>query len=117
MISKYVATTLKGYATSRTVERWAGTDRFASSAIFSAKSFATGVDTVYISSGENFPDALSAAPIAGRGGSPILLTKATSLPGPIATELKRLKPRNIVVLGSEGVISKTVADQLKGYLG
>ena len=76
VISKSVATTLKGYATSRTVERWAGADRFASSATFSAKSFAAGVDVAYISSGENFPDALSAAPIAGKGGDPILLTRA-----------------------------------------
>ena len=97
------------------VERWAGGDRFASSAAFSAKSFAPGVGVAYVANGMNFPDALSGAPIAGKNGGPVLLTNATSLPGAIAAELKRLQPKKIVVLGGTGAVSNTVKAKLDAY--
>ncbi|WP_286168424.1 cell wall-binding repeat-containing protein [Phycicoccus sp. SLBN-51] len=105
------------YYTSGTVVRWSGSDRFASSATFSAKSYPAGVGVAYIANGFNFPDALSGAPVAGMTGGPVLLTSATSLPSVIATELKRLKPKKIVVLGGTGAVSSSVQTQLKSYLG
>jgi putative cell wall-binding protein len=96
-----------------TVTRWAGSDRYASSADFSSKSFEPGVDVAYIATGENFPDALSAAPIAGITKSPVLLTRGAFLPAAISAELGRLKPRKIVVLGSDGVVSERVRESLK----
>jgi putative cell wall-binding protein len=100
-----------------TVERWAGADRFASSAAFSARSYAAGVGVAYVASGLNFPDALSGAPIAGKTGGPVLLTGTSSLPAPIVTELKRLKPKKIVILGGTGAVSGAVAAELAKYLG
>jgi hypothetical protein len=99
------------------VERWAGQDRFASSAAFSAKSHTAGVNVAYLANGLDFPDDLSGAPIAGKTGGPVLLTNANSLPGTVATELKRLKPKKIIVLGGTGAVSTTVERQLKSYLG
>ncbi|MFQ6172861.1 cell wall-binding repeat-containing protein [Oryzobacter sp. R7] len=115
-VSSSVATQLDGYTTGA-VERWAGSDRFSSSAVFSAKSYAAGVPVVYVANGLNFPDALSGAPIAGKSGGPVLLTQADSLPTVIKQELARLKPKRIVVLGGTGAVSASVQQQLSGYLG
>ena len=106
-----------GAYTTGAVERWAGADRFASSATFSAKSYPVGVPVAYVANGLDFPDALSGAPIAGKNGGPVLLTKPGSLPGAIAAELSRLKPKKIVVLGGTGAVSTTVQRQLANYLG
>jgi hypothetical protein len=115
-VSDTVKTTFAAYTTGA-VERWAGADRFASSAAFSARSYAAGVNVAYVASALNFPDALSGAPIAGKSGGPVLLTATNSLPGPIVTELKRLKPKKIVILGGTGAVSGAVATELKKYLG
>ncbi len=116
-VSDGVKTALAKYSASGVVDRWAGKDRFASSATFSAKSYAAGAPVAYVANGLTFPDALSGAPIAGKTKGPVLLTSATSLPGSIATELKRLKPQKIVVLGGTGAVSSSVQKQLAAYLG
>jgi putative cell wall-binding protein len=98
------------------VERWFGADRFASAGDFSSNAFAPGVEVAYIATGLDFPDALSAAPIAGMTRGPVLLANPSSLPTATTDELTRLRPRQIVVLGSEGVVSTGVETQLQTYL-
>lgn len=92
--------------------RLAGADRFATSAAISAASFAPGVSVTYIATGLSFPDALSAAPVAGRDHAPVLLVETGSIPGAIRAELQRLRPARIVVLGGEGTVDAAVATQL-----
>lgn len=94
------------------MSRLAGPDRFATSAAISAASFSPGVPVAYIANGTNFPDALSAAPVAARGGGPVLLVQADSVPEVIRTELARLRPGRIVVLGGEASVTAAVATQL-----
>lgn len=98
------------------VTRVAGVDRFATSAAVSAASFAPGASVVYVASGMNFPDALSAAPVAGAAGAPVLLVSPTEVPASIAAELVRLRPGRIVVLGSESAIGAGVAQQLLSFI-
>jgi len=81
----------------------------------SARPFAAGVPVAYISTGSNFPDALPGGAIAGRNGGPILLVKQGTLPGATATELARLKPSKIVILGGTSAVSSAVADALRRY--
>ena len=97
------------------VERWAGKDRYATSAAISAKSFTTGVNVAYVASGAGFADALSGAPVAGMTRGPVLLTAPTALPGPVASELSRLKPTKIVILGGTGAVSNAVKAKLDAY--
>ncbi|WP_232500045.1 cell wall-binding repeat-containing protein, partial [Agromyces humatus] len=99
-------------APSSGVVRWAGADRFATSAEISAASFAPGVSSVFIASGLSFPDALAGAPVAGSSGGPLLLVTGSSIPAVVAKELDRLNPERIVVLGGSGVIGNAVATQL-----
>ncbi|PRY68885.1 carboxypeptidase family protein [Glaciihabitans tibetensis] len=104
-----------GQFTTSGVTRLAGADRFSASADISAKNFAPGAPVVYITSGSNFPDALSGAPVAGRDAAPILLVAPDSLPVSIADELTRLKPASIVILGGVNSVKPAVAEQLMRY--
>jgi len=97
--------------------RLAGTDRFATSAAISASRFAPGLGTVYVANGLNFPDALSGAALAGSQGAPVLLVTADGIPAPIASELTRLKPGRIVVLGGENSVGASVAAALGAFTG
>lgn len=91
------------------VARWSGKDRYDASAAISAKTFAPGVTTAYLASGEIYTDALSGAPVAGMTRGPVLLTARDALPSAISTELKRLRPGRIVILGGPNTITENVA--------
>ena len=112
-VSAGVARQLGGYAAS--VVRWAGADRFATAAAISRSTFAPGVAAVYIATGSTFPDALSGGAVAGRNGGPILLVKQDALPSATATELARLKPGKIVILGGTGAVNGPVAEAVRRY--
>jgi putative cell wall-binding protein len=97
------------------VARWAGADRFATSAVISFNTFPAGMDTAYISTGLNFPDALAAAPPSALSNGPLLLVRPTAIPPVIVAELDRLEPGRIVILGGPGVVSNAVAAQLDAF--
>jgi putative cell wall-binding protein len=99
-----------------TVTRIAGKDRFEQSVLVSKATFATA-DTVYLASGEKFPDALSAASVAADHSAPLLLTTAARVTDEVVTELKRLAPKDVVVVGGPLAVAPAVVDQLKTALG
>lgn len=83
-----------------TMSRFAGPDRYAAAASISASQFAPGVQKVFVATGDNFPDALAAGPVAASFGAPLLLTpRSNFLPASVAQELDRLNPQQIVVIG------------------
>jgi len=97
-----------------TVDRLAGKDRYVTAAVISGETFTPGVDVVYVATGVNFPDALAGSAASG-GKGPILLVTKDSIPSATLTELKRLKPKRIVVLGGTGVVSEGVESALKRH--
>lgn len=82
-----------------------GKDRYATAVEVSKATFTGAVPHVFVASGENFPDALAAGPVAGLAEAPILLTRPGSLPGEVAAELARLQPETVTVVGGSGVVS------------
>ncbi len=114
-VSAAVASRLATYATSGAVERLAGADRYGTAARVSSATFAPGVPVAYVATGASFPDALAGGAAAGRQGGPVLLVAPTSLPGATRTELQRLKPGRIVVLGGTGAVSDGVLAGLRSY--
>ena len=94
-----------------TIERISGADRYATSVAASLEAFPGPAtpDVVYLVSGENFPDAIVAGPVASAVGGGLLLTASRSLPAVVAAELRRLDPQRIVVVGGTGAISSSVA--------
>lgn len=100
-ISPGVANQLKQYAAS--TERLSGAHRYQTAALLS-KSF-KNASTVYIATGEDWPDALAGAARAGRGTAPILLVQRDKIPNDTMAELQRLSPERMFVLGGPTAIS------------
>jgi|GEM_PF-1689926 len=112
VVSRAVETTLRRHGTT---SRQSGRDRYSTAAQISARHFNSGVPVVYVATGENYPDALTGGPAAAKLGGPILLTRKDTVPAATESELKRLKPKRIVVLGGTGVVSRAVEKALKGH--
>ena len=90
-------------------------DRYSLSAQVSATAFETA-GTVYIATGVNFPDALTAGPATITSPGPLLLVGST-IPSAVAAELERLHPENIIILGGPAAVSEAISEELAGYLG
>ena len=114
VVSDGVMSSLGGF-TAGAVTRLYGPDRYGTAAAISAATFAPNVPVVYIATGQNFPDALASVPAAGAGNGPILLVRSDSIPAAVATELTRLKPGRIVVLGGPTIVSAGVMGSLGGF--
>ncbi|WP_305001537.1 cell wall-binding repeat-containing protein [Salinibacterium soli] len=98
-----------------TVTRISGIDRYEVAVSISQQSFPSPATApvVYVATGTNYPDALSAAPAAFRQGGPLLLVPpGTALPAPIAAEIQRLRPGKIVVVGGPDSVSEGMFTQL-----
>ena len=93
----------------------AGADRYAVSAAVSKTTFDPGVNVAYIASGAIYTDALSGSAAAGTHGGPVLLTATNILSDSISTELTRLKPQRIIILGGPTTVTNNVQAQLKKY--
>lgn len=95
-----------------TVVRRAGSNRYTTAVAVTKAAFAPGVDTLYVASGETFTDALIAAPWAVAGGNPLLLTRPDRLLGSVRSEIQRLDPSQIVIIGNTNSVSILVAQDL-----
>ncbi|MBE6066084.1 MAG: cell wall-binding repeat-containing protein [Clostridium lundense] len=95
----------------QTINRFSGSDRYATSAAIASNGW-TQSNYAIIASGENFPDAISAAPLAKKYDAPILLSKTNSIPKEILSAIQKLKVKNIIIIGGTGSISSKVEKQL-----
>lgn len=98
------------------VSRLGGADRYEASAALAASRFLGRPPVAYLSTGLNFPDALAGGAPAGSGAhlGPILLTDPNVVSEAVITELERLRPRRIVVLGGPASVSDAVRVQIEG---
>ena len=103
-------------AAARTTDRLGGADRYATAVAASRAAFPTadpaGLDTVYLASGVQYADALAAGPTAVARGGALLLTQPDRLTVTTATELRRLAPDRVVVVGGTGAIGARVLDEV-----
>jgi putative cell wall-binding protein len=116
VISADVEAALASYS-GNPVVRYSGTSRFETAADISAHTFLADCGCrAYIAYAYNFPDALAGAAAAGYHPGPVLLVSSTgAINSATAAELTRLKPYQIVVLGSTMVISSDVEIALDAY--
>jgi putative cell wall-binding protein/photosystem II stability/assembly factor-like uncharacterized protein len=97
-----------------TVERLFGPTRYETAIEISEATFPDeGADVAVIATGQDFPDALSAAGLAGVSGGPLLLT-AGVLTAEIQAELDRLGVEKVYIVGGTGVVPDSVATALSG---
>ena len=92
-----------------TADRIGGSDRYDVAVAISKQNFPNPVSTVYVATGANYPDALSAAPAAAKAGAPLLLVPSgASLPESVRAEIARLRPTEIIVVGGPASVSDEV---------
>lgn len=85
----------------------AGSDRYETAVRMSQAAFGSA-SCVVIATGENWPDALGGAALAGAYEAPILLTRGGSLPPVVLAEIDRLNATSAVILGGEGAVDPSV---------
>ncbi len=95
-------------------DRLQGGNRYGTAATIAAE-YGAGVDVAYVATGQDYPDALAGAALAGRGDGPVLLTRPAELPGATIGALQDLQPQRIVVLGGDAVVDGDVVDALAEY--
>jgi putative cell wall-binding protein len=95
------------------VDRISGDDRYAVAVAISQAAFPGTAPVVYIATGANYPDALSAGPAAVKQGGPLLLTAPDALPSAVIAEIQRLKVSKVVIVGGPNSVSAAVAAQLR----
>ncbi|SFS07461.1 Putative cell wall binding repeat 2 [Microbacterium sp. cf046] len=94
------------------ITRLSGLSRY-ETAIQVSQRYSPGVPAVFVATGTNFPDALSAAAAAAFVGGPLLLTPSDSLPETVLGEIQRLAPAKIYVIGGAGAVSPAIVDAFK----
>ncbi|MCL2504131.1 MAG: cell wall-binding repeat-containing protein [Coriobacteriia bacterium] len=65
---------------------------------------------------ERFPDALTAAGLAGVAEGPVLLVQGGSVPQVVAEEIRRLQVSKLYVVGGEPAVSESVLSSLAGIV-
>ena len=92
--------------------RYAVSRSVATSAVVQARNRGRAVDTAYLATGLDFPDALAVSPISAKTRRPILLTGTDALPAETLGTIKALRLTNVVILGGTGSVSGRVESEL-----
>lgn len=104
----------KGYAEK---VRYSGKSRFDTS-VEVAKAYESvlkkKVDTIILVDGNNYPDALSSAPLAKMNNGAILLTAKDALPKVVKDYItKNSNINRVIIVGGEGSVSSSVVNEIK----
>jgi N-acetylmuramoyl-L-alanine amidase len=89
-----------------------GADRYATAILVSQKAYPVGASAVVLVKGDNFPDALAAAPLAAAYDAPILLTPSSGLTSAVKAELTRLDPDLLFFIGLPAGLKSSVTSLL-----
>lgn len=105
VVSSAIEEALRGLGLN--VLRNGGSDRYATSAALNKGKFATA-SVVHVASGTNFPDALSAAALAGRNAEPLYLVSPTCIDKPILQQIVDLGAADMMIYGGTGAVGASV---------
>jgi putative cell wall-binding protein len=94
--------------------RYGGSDRYDTARLIASAAFPAGQTQVILASGLSYPDALSAAYLAGRGAAPILVTDPANLSTATLQAIQAMKASGVDVVGGTAAVSDHVARQLTG---
>ena len=93
-------------------EKLIGSTRYETAIKISQKGWDNAQNIVLVN-GDKLPDALAATPFAKQKNAPILLTKTDVLNKETKEEIKRLKAKNVFIIGGKSVVSEKVLNELK----
>lgn len=97
-------------------KRLGGSNRYATARIIAEEFFPP--QTITVSSGLTFPDALSGALLAARKNAPILLTRSTGLSQELLRYLNRHHAyiQEVIIFGSPGSVNNSVLNDIRTIL-
>ena len=95
--------------------RVAGINRYDTASLFSSNTVQSARPITYVATGSTYTDALIAAPASGFEDSPVLLVERSTIPQSVKTELARVNPGHIVVMGGTDAISDATYRELATY--
>lgn len=96
--------------------RVAGTNRFQTAVALSQRSHPDGADELFVATGGQFADGLTAGAAAAAADAPMLFATPGSLPGPVGDEVMRLDPETVTVPGGPAAVGPAVIDRLEALL-
>jgi len=96
----------------KNVVRIAGVDRYDTSYKIASSLKDKTISTVVISSGEQYPDALSISSFAANKGWPILLSPHDVLPEEMKSFLLEKKPSIVYITGGTGAVSESLKSEV-----
>ncbi|WP_246569730.1 cell wall-binding repeat-containing protein [Lentibacillus saliphilus] len=94
------------------IDRISGKTRYATAVAVSQRGWHQS-DTVILTRGDDYADALAGVPLAKKYDAPLLLTKSDQLTDVTQAEIKRLGAQTVYILGGEKAISSSVEATLK----
>jgi len=106
-----------------TGEQIAGADRYATAVAISKRGWPRGIGSTgvaILATAANYPDALAAAPLAGKHDAPILLANSKTVVPAVSNELLRLyagrASATLYVVGGSGALPDSIIEAYKNIL-
>lgn len=98
------------------VNRYWGATRYGTAASLNNR-FGRQGGTVYVATGQSYPDALSVAPVAARENASLVLTTPRQLSPEARKSIISLHPANVVIIGGEVSVSAAAQQQIEDIVG
>ncbi len=99
------------------VERVAGAERTATAAALATRGWPDGADHVVLASAADFPDALTAGPLAATLDAPLLTVSDDGASAAVRTALDELDPDALTVVGGPAAVPEAVVDEAAAAAG
>ncbi|MDW8799671.1 cell wall-binding repeat-containing protein [Clostridium sp. A1-XYC3] len=93
------------------LKRLYGEDRYTTSLKVAQDGWSSSYYAI-LACGEDYPDALSAVPLAKKYNAPILLTHRNYIDSSVLNELKSLQVQRVVIIGGAGSVSEKIVSEL-----
>ncbi len=106
---------VSGIAVRPEIQRRAGATRYETGRLLVSGTFTAPASAVFVATGRNFPDALSASAAAGALKSPVILVdgKKKTVDSEILELINKLAPTSVYIVGGAGAVSTGIEAQLK----
>lgn len=104
------------YFSNISIRNLKGNERYDTAVEVSKEGWENGSESVVLTNGNSVVDGVTATPLATSKDAPILLTEKGKIPEATKAELKRLNPKNVVVIGGTTVVDENALKELNTIL-